>query len=123
MGLVRDHAGCHQSLAEMHGTMIAAISDRFTNRQGLRSLRRCLDRSQTDVEERPQASKAPVRYPRRRQWMRLGHFSPIVAESRVPLAFGAWRGYTCISFDAKGQCLDQNDQFYRRPWRGLQKPK
>ncbi len=91
MRLVSDHAGYHYCFAEMRGTMIATIADRVPDRQGLGSLRRCLDRSQTDVEERPQASKTPVHDPQRSKLMLSGHFSPIVAESRVPLAFGAWR--------------------------------
>ena len=79
MGFVRDHAGYHQCFAEMHGRMILPIADRVANRHGLGSLHRCLDRSQTEIEERPQASKAPARYPRRRQWMRLEHCGSIVA--------------------------------------------
>jgi hypothetical protein len=91
MGLVRNYACHHHGFAEMHGTMIAAIADRFHNMKGLGSLRHCLDRNQTNVQKRRQALKAPVHDPLRSQWMRLEHFSIIVAERGVPLAFGEWR--------------------------------
>ena len=81
MRLVRDHAGEHQRLAKMHRDTIAPIADRLADWQALGSLRRCLDRSQTEVEERQQTSKAPERNPRDTSKDAVGTLLPIVTES------------------------------------------
>src|SRR5580658_7536945 len=82
MRFVRDDAGNHQRFAEMHGRVIAPIADRLAYRHGLGSLPRCLDRNQTEIEDRPQASKAPEPYPPRREWIPLQHCPSIVSKSR-----------------------------------------
>ena len=71
---IRHHTGYHQCFAEMDGGVIAPATYGFGNRQGWRSLRRCLDGSQAEEEQRPETSNSPERYPRRTRWMRLKHF-------------------------------------------------
>jgi hypothetical protein len=48
MGLIRNDAGYHQRLAEMHGSMIVLAANGLANRQNRRGLRRRFDGSQSN---------------------------------------------------------------------------
>ena len=74
MGFIRHHTGDHHRLAKMHRIVIRLATNRLTDRHGRRSSRGRFDRSQTEEDQGPQASKAPAPNPRRRGWMRFGHF-------------------------------------------------